>query len=363
MKVTIIGAGNTGLAMAAHLSRDGYQVTLWNRSRDMIERLLETRTIICEGVIEGSFPIDVVTDNLSIALKDSDVVLITTPATAHRELAKQFGQHLMNEPIIVLNPGRTYGAIEFQLEFSSVNPTLNPMIAETQTAIYTSRKLSEDTVKIYSIKSNVLISTFDPKNNQTLINRLPETLRPYLSPARSMIETSIGNVGMVLHTTPLLLNAGWTENDKHFYHYYKDGITPTISRFIEKIDGERIDVSRHLGLAVESTKDWMKRVYNIEGESLYECIQNNEAYQSIIAPDTLRHRYIYEDISCGLVPLEAIGKSLQLEMEYTGLIIDLASALLDTDFRQTGRNLSHFSDRRTIKQILQVGEVHVSPKP
>ena len=36
MNITVIGAGNSGLAMAAHLSLNYNCVTLWNRSRETI---------------------------------------------------------------------------------------------------------------------------------------------------------------------------------------------------------------------------------------------------------------------------------------------------------------------------------------
>ena len=39
-----------------------------------------------------------------------------------------------------------------------------------------------------------------------------------------------------------------------------------------------------------------------------------------------------------------MGKKLGLRMRTTGLIIDLASILLEVDFRSTGRNLSLFCD-------------------
>ena len=62
-----------------------------------------------------------------------------------------------------------------------------------------------------------------------------------------MIQTSIGNVGMILHCAPLLLNAGWTENkDLHIQillrrdHAY-------CGEFIEKIDHERVQVSKKAG--------------------------------------------------------------------------------------------------------------------
>jgi len=144
-------------------------------------------------------------------------------------------------------------------------------------------------------------------------------------------------VGMILHCAPLLLNAGWTESSIHDFNYYYDAITPTIGKFIENIDAERVNVSEALGHKVESTKEWLIRTYHVMGSNLYECIQNNDAYKTISAPKTLNHRYIYEDIPCGLVPLESVGLRLGLKMEYTSLIIDLASKMLNCNFREIGR--------------------------
>ena len=69
MNVTVIGAGNSGIAMAAHLSKEGNKVTLWNRSSSTISKLLETRLIHCKGVISGEIPIHAVTNDIRVALK------------------------------------------------------------------------------------------------------------------------------------------------------------------------------------------------------------------------------------------------------------------------------------------------------
>lgn len=339
MNVTVIGAGNSGLAMAAHLGQQGNNVTLWNRSKTTISKLINTQTIYCKGIINDKIKIDLVTDDMKKAVKNSDVILITTPANSHKELAKLIGKSIKKETLIVLNPGRTFGALEFKEIYSRYNDKYEQTIAETQTIIYTCRKTGEDSVNIISLKNNVLISTLNSDDNNKIIARLPQCVQQYFIPAKSMIETSIGNVGMILHCAPLLLNAGWTESNKHIYKYYYDGITPSIGRLIEKIDDERISVSKLLGLEVESTMEWLRRTYNVQGDNLYECIQNNGAYRTIDAPDSLNHRYIFEDIPCGLVPLESIGKNLGLDMTNTSIIIDLASSLLDIDFRNNGRNL------------------------
>lgn len=356
MKVTIIGAGNSGIAMAAHLSQEGNEVTLWNRSRSTISKLIKTHIIHSEGVVSGDINIANVTDDINVALEDPEIILITTPANSHKELAKVIAKNIKKSTVIVLNPGRTFGALEFKNIYDKYNKKYKQIIAETQTIIYTCRKTDEDAVNIIAFKDSVLISSLKTEMNKNIIDYLPTCIQPYFSPADSMIHTSIGNVGMILHCAPLLLNSGWTESKTTVYKYYYDGITPTVSELIEKIDMERVAVSEALGHKVESTREWLIRTYHVEGNNLYECIQNNEAYKTIDAPRSLKHRYIFEDVPCGLVPLEAIGIKLGLNMGYTTLIIDLASKLMGVNFRETGRNLEYLdilSDKNGLKTIIQ----------
>lgn len=355
MKVTVIGAGNSGIATAAHLSREGNQVTLWNRLRSTIEKLITSHTIRCEGVVSGNIPIYCVTDDIVTALKDPDIILITTPASSHRQLAELIAKNIKKSTVIVLNPGRTLGAIEFRYVYEKFNNRFEQIIAETQTIIYTCRKTAEDAVNIIALKDSVLISSLGVNPKERIIDYLPKCIQKYFSVAQSMIQTSIGNVGMILHCVPLLLNSGWTENKENTYKYYYDGITPTICEFIERIDDERVAVSEALGCKVESTKEWLIRTYHVTGDNLYECIRNNEAYKTIDAPESLNHRYIFEDIPCGLVPIESVGLKLGLDMSYTTLIIDLASKLLGVDFRKVGRNLEYFgiSTENDLRKIFE----------
>lgn len=341
MKVTVIGAGNSGFAMAAHLSKFGNKVTLWNRSRSSIATIMETKSIHCTGILHGIIPIYKITDNIKDALMDPDVILITTPAHSHKELAELIAKNINKSSIIVLNPGRTFGALEFEYVYKMYNRDHEQIIAETQTIIYTCRKIGDDGVNIIALKDSVFLATLGSCSNTETIEKLPACIRGYFKPANSIVETSIGNVGMILHCAPLLLNVGWTESKFYNYKYYHDGVSPTVSDFIENVDRERVAVSSALGYEVESTKDWFIRTYHVEGETLYECIQNNKAYDTIFAPPSLDHRYIFEDIPCGLVPLEAMGHILGVDMSYTSLIIDLASKLMKTNFRQTGRNLEY----------------------
>ncbi len=356
MKISVIGAGNSGLAMAAHLALANNDVTLWNRSAENIATLKNTKTIQATGKISGNAKLTEVTDDIEAALANPDIVLIATPAIAHRDLAILFGRHLQKDCIIVLNPGRTCGAIEFSHYYSLQNNPITPEIAETQTVMHTCRKLAPDKVKVMAIKDSVYLAGLGKMSNSELVASLPYPMRDHFTPADSMIQTSIGNVGMILHCTPLLLNSGWTENPDFSFKYYTDSITPHIGAFIEEIDRERLEVAEALGYIVLSTKDWFHRSYHTpfaEAETLYDVVSRTEVYYDIDAPSTLHHRYILEDVPYGLVTLETLGNLMRVDTSYTSLIIDLASKLLQIDFRATGRNLKGINLQSVYSALLR----------
>lgn len=338
-KVTIVGAGNNGLTMAAHLASEGYLVKIWNRSEKTIEKIIRTKTIKSKGYINGEFKIELATTHLKEAMEGSEFIFITQPAHTHNQLASIMAPYITDKMILVLNPGRTFGIFDFRKELLANGVKKLPALAETQTIIYTCRKLAEDEVILLEMKNNVLLSTFTPSENQNFINALPSCIAERYKPAKSMVETSLGNVGMILHSAPVLLNTGWIENKETQFLYYYSGITPSIAGLLEKLDKERVGVAAKLGINTQSIVEWFGSCYNVYHEKLYDCIQGVESYKTIDAPTSLDHRYIFEDIKTGLVPLEAMGKYLGFEMKITSLIIDLATELLNYNFRKEGRNL------------------------
>lgn len=337
MKVAVIGAGNNGLTMAAHLRLSGLEVRVWNRSETTIHKLLKTGKIYVSGKIEDTASGIFFTNSMKDAVVDSDYIFITQPAHTHKEVAKKMAEFLNVKSKIVLSPGRTFGVFEFRKTLLEAGLKDLPEIVETQTIIYTCRKTDEDKVILLDFKKTVKLCGFHPEKNEEFIAELPECLKGFFQPANSIIETSIGNVGMILHCAPVLLNTGWIENLHTKFLYYYSGITPSIASFLEKLDSERLDVALKLGVNLPSTKQWLEDSYGVKADNLYDALQAVDSYKTIDAPQTLTHRYIYEDVCTGLVPLEAIGKQLGFEMKITALVIDLSNALLNEDFRKTGR--------------------------
>lgn len=337
-KVFVCGGGHQGLAMAAHLALNGIKVNLWNRTENNIKKLIETKKISCNGVINGVAELEKVSSNMEDVVLD--FVMVTTPSSAHKDVARQLAPYVKSDMIIILNPGRTFGAIDFANELKKCGVKDLPYIAETQTIVYTCRKFAEDGATIYALKNNVQIAALKNNDIDYIMQRMPRCLSAYFSPASSVLETSFSNVGMVLHCAPVMMNVGWIESEKVDFKYYYDGISKSVASFLQKIDNERMAVASASGCKVESVLQWLRRTYQIQGDTLYECVRNNESYREIDAPPTLSCRYILEDVPNGLVPIEYLGQELGVATPNITIIINLANAILDENFRLEGRKIS-----------------------
>ncbi len=337
-QVFVCGAGHQGFSMAAHLTLNGVEVGLWNRTQKNIQEVLDTGVIHCAGIVHGDARISKVSTDASEVF--TDFVMVTTPSSAHKDIAKEIAPYVKEDTIIVLNPGRTFGAIEFAEELKKNGVTQLPHIAETQTIVYTCRKTGPNSTSILALKNDVEIAAIHGSDINYIMDQMPECLKPYFKTVNSVGHTSLSNIGMVLHCAPVMMNVGWIETPKVDFKYYYDGISPSVAHFLEKIDAERQAVAKAGGFPVESLKQWLERTYLVSGSDLFECIRNNEAYKEIDAPPTINTRYIFEDVPNGLVPVEAMGQEFGVPTSNITTIINLACSVMDADFRETGRRFT-----------------------
>ena len=212
-----------------------------------------------------------------------------------------------------------------------------PQIAETQTIVYTCRKSGENSTSIFALKDDVKIAALKTSNINVIMRAIPGCIREQFSSVDSVAFTSLSNIGMILHCAPVLMNIGWIESEKAEFKYYYDGISPSIARYLEKMDKERVSVANALGYEVETLKNWLERTYHVQGNCVYECIKANETYKGIDAPPTINTRYLFEDIPNGLVPIEYLGLQLGVSTTNITTIIDLANSVMETDYRKSGR--------------------------
>lgn len=344
-KVLIIGAGHQGLAMAAHMESCGIECYLWNRTEKNILDIKKNNIIKCTGILNKDIKIKVVTSNIEEALQK--FIMIATPSSAHIDIAKLLAKYVDETYTIILNPGRTFGILEFILALKKAGCKKIPLVAEAQTIIYTCRRDSTNKVHIFALKNDVPISSLDRERTLCVLDKMPVCIRKYFKIANNFYETSLGNVGMILHCAPVLMNIGWIESQATNFEYYYDGISPTIASFLEKMDNERLKVASSINVSIESTINWLKRTYNTNGINLFEHLQSNIYYKGIDAPSNIYHRYIQEDVPNGLVPLESMANDLAIEIPYISSIITLANNVMNINYRECGRNY------KFLKQVLE----------
>ena len=336
MKFTVVGAGHGGQALAGFIAYHGFETMLYNRTSHVLKDIDEHGGIDLHGCIQGTVKNITYASDMENAVKNTDILMVCVPATAHTDIAKAMAPYLTDAHIVVLNPGRTLGAHYFAKDLQKFGCKEHPIIAETDTFLLTSRKVCAGVSNIMSMKKVVFLASDVFENAEGICNQL-SSLFPMLTPARSLVYTSLSNIGSIFHPVPAVFNIGRIENKEQYLHY-KQGITPSICRLIEFIDAERVQLSHYLGHDVPDAKMWLKNVYDSKGDCLYELLQNTPAYELVLAPTEINTRYIYEDITTGIVPMYCMAKVVGSPCETMGLIIDLATKMFGYDFYGKGRH-------------------------
>lgn len=325
------------MAIAGALSLSGYRVRLWNRTPDRLKPIMDAGGITLSGMLEVErTPVDC-HHSLSDAISGCTIIMVTTTADAHVGLAEQLKSLLEPGQTVVLNPGRTGGALEVRRILGAIADEKNIAVAEAQSLVFACRA-EGSRVRIIGAKSVVYVAAFPGKDT----HRVLESIRPLFScfsPAQNILQTSFENIGAIFHPAVVLLNAAAIERGALFY-FYKD-MTPAAANLLVALDQERITAAKAYGISATSILDWIEKAYpGTQGATLCERMQNSTAYTDIRAPAKLNSRLILEDIPTGLVPLFHLGAARGVNMPLTRSVIEMCGALLDKDFWATGRNLT-----------------------
>ncbi len=340
LKFAVLGAGHGGKAVAAHLAIKGFTVNLYNRTFSNIQPIRKMKGIELEGEVNGFGKLNIVTNHIEEAIKGVDIIMVVVPADAHYYIAKICAPYLTEKQIVVLNPGRTCGALEFLNVIRKEGNDRDVIVAEAQTFIYASRGMGPASAKIFRIKQAIPVAAIPSKKTEFVIKKLNNAFTEFI-PAASAIETSFNNMGAVFHPSITILNSSRIESTMGNFQFYIDGVTQTVARILEAVDKERVIVARKLRCANTYTAiEWLSMAYNVVEDNLFDAIHSNPGYVGIMAPRTINVRYITEDVPMSLVPISEFGRALGVRTEVIDSLINIADVIFKKDFRKIGRNLS-----------------------
>jgi opine dehydrogenase len=337
--VAVLGAGNGAHAMAGHLALKGFTVRLYNKFEEEIVQLRDHGGVTVEGAVEGFGRLELVTTDIASVLDGAYAIMVVLPAFVHRFIAEVCAPHLQDGQVVVLNPGRTGGALEFAKVLRERDVTAQVRVAEAQTLIYACRITGPAQVRINSIKRQVPVAAF-PAADTGAVLAVARQLFPEFVPAANVLETGFNNIGAIFHPSTTLFNASRIEAGEEFEFY--SSITPMVAGFLEAVDGERVATAKAYGVGVDSARDWLAKAYEgIRGDNLYERLQSCAAYRGIEGPKSLKVRYVFEDVPTGLVPIASFAQTAGIPTPASRSIVDIACVMYSRDFWTEGRSMEN----------------------
>jgi opine dehydrogenase len=332
----------------------GKEITLYNRTSSRVEIIRKRKGIELESYQDGPHgfgQLTKVTSDMKEALKDAQVIMLVVPSSAHADLAKVMAPHIQNGQIILLNPGRTLGAIEFDQVVRREKCEAKYVLAEAETFIYASRSDGPTQARIFRIKEAVPLAALPATDTNIVLDAIRDVYPQFID-GINVLHTGLNNMGAIFHPALTILNAGRIESTHGDFQFYIEGVTPSVATILEALDRERVTVASAVGIRARNALEWLKLAYDVDGETLYDAIQNQSGYFGIKAPATIAHRYIFEDIPMSLMPIASLGMQYGISVRAMDSIIRLACIIHRTDYHRRGRTVERLGiDQLNVEEL------------
>ena len=338
--VTVLGAGNTGFAVAANLTLAGHSVTLAELPEfpEAIAPVRNSRTIELLGVGHtGAARIADITDDIAAAAAASDTLIVIVPAYGHAPWAEALAPHLCDEHTLTLMPG-TLGALEVARFLREAGAPPIP-VAETDTAPYVCRKTGPAQATIWGVVPHLGLGVL-PATATERVRAALEPFFPGIVPLPDVFACGLGAMNPVVHPPGVLLNAGRIERSRGEFYFYDEGVTPGVVDAIMALDGERRAVAAALGHQLPDAA----QAFHAAGfgpaadpPDLWATINGSRMLTALKAPGQLDTRWLSEDVPYGLRAWSGLGSVLGVPTPVIDAVITLGLTVLheplDTNLR------------------------------
>jgi opine dehydrogenase len=326
--ICILGAGNLGFAQAGHLAALGHEVRLFNRTPQRLDALGPELEVRLRGALQLEGRLALATTDLADAVHDAELLFVDVPASGHTALAFALEPVLAEspgwDPLVVLHPGQTFGSLHFARRLREAGLERLPRLCELQTAIYTTRAGAPGQANVLAVKKEVALAVF-PHDAAPAAAPSPALLAIYpgLRIVPSTLHTALTNLQAFVHPAISLFNLTRIERAEPF-RVYRDGLTRAVAACLERADRERLALAHALDIEVPTGAAWFGPTYGIQAATIAEAMWKVQAYDSLMGPDTLTTRLLWEDVPTGLVPLCSLGRTLGVPTPTLSALLELA---------------------------------------
>lgn len=332
-RIAVIGAGNGGHAMAAHMALKGFPVRFYEMPRfaGNIQPAQERGGIEITGVVgEGFARPELITTEIAEAIKGVSHIFVVTQALGHEEVAKLCAPHLGENQTFVLFPG-SGGTLQFAKTFGDMGVARKVYLAETVTLPYSCRLRGPAHVNVHSGSGAREVIAAFPARDTAAVIEASRPAYPALTPATHVLETALYNPNILLHPVGVIFNLGRIEHSKGEFWMYKEGFTPSVVKILRALEVERMALLHALDvepMPFEEYYQWR-----------YQKPWSDFAAVSSKGPFSAKTRYITEDIPTGMVLWASLGEMLGIPTSTSRALIHISSVIHDTDYWQGGRTV------------------------
>lgn len=349
-KVTIIGAGNGGVAAAYHFSKIGNDVCIYDQKAfDTQVKAINNKKGIkalksideTDLILSGFQEIKKATTNIEEALEFSEFLIIIVPSFAQETIFKKMLPYIKDSHKLVFMPGNFASLAMEKVKKELGYHDKKIQYVDTISIPWACRVIKPGEVAIMGVKKFLYAGVFPGRLTKRLIDELNSFFPIEIRGLENVISAGLENINYGAHPLVTTVNIGILENFDGKFNYYQDCISPATAKASEIMEKERILIGNHLGIKLKSELEMMNLLYGTHEETVYEFNKKSVTHGKIhSAPSSSMNRYITEDIPYLLVPFYEFAKLLSLETPIIESVIRLASAYNSKDYLKTGRTLS-----------------------
>lgn len=361
MRIVVLGGGNGSMAAAADFALAGHEVVLWRRGAAEVaeHHRLGKVLLVRDGKGRHEAVLHDVTTDLGAAMAGASLILCPVPAPAHPDIAARVAPHLRPGQVVHLPPG-TFGTMIFAEAARAAGTVQGVAFAESGTLPWLVRKHGFNEMVISGRATRLPTGIFPLSLQDQALPILKAAFPGAIEPCGDALSGALMNAGAIIHSPLIIMNAAPLE---HFpaWDIHNEGTTPAVRRVTDALDAERMALREALGYGAPHFP--LANHYAKEGEEwMYgrgshdELTDSGDWREKIVLTE---HRYMVEDLRCGLSLLVSVGALVGMQMPVSEGLLALGSAICGEDFRATGRPLSALGfgdmDRAALQKLLAEG--------
>ncbi len=346
--------------MAADLTLKGHQVTLIKTSHaihdDNFDYLVENngKMTLDEFGEWKTANISEVTRDVS-KIQGKDIIIIYIQTNFHEQLIERISGYVEDGQIILINPG--YFSTAYVLKYCSDKDII---VAEAESSFIDGRIMQPGLFKVGFRNRRNPIGIYPVGKRKEAIEKLDQLDERFVY-LDSVVEAALNNPNLIVHTVGSVMSIPRIEHsggDFCMYHeaYARENVCTW--KIVDKLDEEKMNVLEKLGFKrvpyVEACK--YRNSLDEEKNAKEVFLEYAEMDTRAIGPTKVDSRYISEDVPQGLVMLEALGKTLNVETPICTALIEIASAALGRSMRDEGRTPERLGEENINTILMDCGK-------